>query len=134
MHIMHPSLGYVNSSHLTNDFSSNLCNECLAINLKHLYDCLLSIRRSGSMRHWISAGGLLEASAVIATVVVIHGGGAPTVNASGTGPTIALGAVTGTSIAVQATTEAADPYRGFNLHLHAEVPASVTLTSITAND
>jgi hypothetical protein len=80
------------------------------------------------VKYWTKIGAL------VVTLALFGGGGTPTAKANGTGPHIALGAVTGTSLAVNATTTAADSYKGFNLHIHAELLGGVALTSITAND
>ncbi len=69
------------------------------------------------------------AAAIGVTVVLLSGGGAPTARASGVGPNIALGTVSGTTVPVYAT-NATDPYKGFNIHIHAELGAGVTLSGI----
>ena len=57
-----------------------------------------------------------------------------TAQALGSGPGIALGAVSGADIPVNATTVATDPYDGFNIHIHMFISAGVSLTNVTADN
>lgn len=56
----------------------------------------------------------------------------PTANASGTGPTVALGTPSGLTVQVNATASP-DPYMGFNLHVAAVPSAGVSLTAISGS-
>lgn len=54
-------------------------------------------------------------------------------SAAGTGPTIAFGAPSGTTLPVNAATVSPDAWNGFNIHVATNVSGGVTLSSITSN-
>ncbi len=89
-------------------------------------------RSAAPRRRQLSAvKGALAAAALAAALW--SAAGAPGARAAGSGPAIALGDVNGTAVVVSATTTATDPYKGFNLHVHAEPSAGVSGLSIAAN-
>lgn len=78
--------------------------------------------------------GFAVTAAAIAGVVLLLFSlrGATHTNAAGTGPSIAPGPASGTTVPINAGASV-DPWNGFNLHAHASVSGGVTLTSLTGN-
>ena len=70
-------------------------------------------------------------TAMTAFLVITLGGATPT-SATGTGPAISPGTVSGTNVPINAGVST-DPWNGFNLHVHANVSGGLTLTSITGS-
>jgi hypothetical protein len=71
---------------------------------------------------------------VVATTLVFVATALRSSEAAGVGPDIALGTPSGNQVPVNAVTTATSPYRGFNLHIHANVGAGVNLTSIAPSN
>lgn len=73
------------------------------------------------------------AAAVALTVLLVFSlRGATITGATGTGPNIAPGTVSGTTVPVSAGASV-DPWNGFNIHVHAAAGGGATVTSIAGN-
>jgi hypothetical protein len=69
---------------------------------------------------------------VAALLVLLLGlSGSTGARAAGTGPALALGPASGSSMAINATTAAANAYSGVNIHVHVALGGGATVTGVT---
>src|SRR4029078_5151609 len=80
----------------------------------------------------ISGFGAAALFMALAAFLAITLSGAPSTGATGVGPAISPGPVSGTNVPITAGVSV-DTWNGFNLHVHADVSGGVTLSSLTGS-